>query len=150
MLLLETPLCLFLLKITNGYFLIAIFFSFFCLFCPIIIRRGSQAISEEKYKISIQKTHQLPISFSQKKVFFGYMQTLSLFWILPAAIFLLPDKTWVLIGPPIWLSSFSIMKLTEHTWIDFGWKKRTYWLFQSCIICLIFIVILCFRWILQY
>ncbi len=125
---------LFLLKITNGYFLLAGIISFFCIGCPVIILFSSQAILEEKNKIDMQKSHDLPILFNRKKVLLGYIGTLFLFWFLPAAIFLLPDKTWILTGPPIWLFSFVIIKLTEHTWCAFGWKKRTYWCAQGGII----------------
>ena len=132
---------LLLLYITKGYFLIAIFFSFLCLACPTIIIYGSQTILTEMHKVSVQKAHQIPISFHKKKVIFAYIQTLGLFWILPGAVFLLPDRLWILTGPPIWLFSFAVLKLTEHTWRSFGWKKRIYWLSQSAIISILLIVI---------
>ena len=93
---------------------------------------------EEKNKIDMQKSHELPIVFDRKKVIRSYIGTLFLFWFLPAAVFLLPDKTWILIGPPIWLASFAIIKLTEHTWLGFGWKKQMYWCLQGIITTLLF------------
>lgn len=123
-----------LIKRTSGYFLFACMISFLCIACPVIILFSSQSIIEEKNKIDIQRSHKLPIVFDQNKVIRGYFGTLFLFWVLPAAIFLLPDKTWILIGPPIWLFSLAVIKLTEHTWIAFGWKKSFYWCSQGVII----------------
>lgn len=127
-----------LLKMTNGYFLFAGLLSVFCIGCPVIIRFSSQSILEEKNKIDIQKSRELPIRFEKRKVILGYIGTLFLFWLLPAAVFLLPDKTWVLIGPPVWLTSFAVIKLTEHTWLAFGWKKWTYWGSQGVIVTFLF------------
>lgn len=137
-LLLTAFLLVFFLKITHGYFLFAIIISFLCLACPVIILFSSQSIIEEKNKIDMQKSHELPIVFDRKKIIRSYIGTLFLFWFLPSAVFLLPDKTWILIGPPIWLTSFAIIKLTEHTWLDFGWKKQMYWCLQGVIITLLF------------
>ena len=123
-----------LMRITNGYFLIAAILSFFCIGCPVIILFSSQAILDEKNKVDIQRSHELPIVFDQKKVLFGYIGTLFLFWILPAAVFLLPDKGWLLIGPPIWLFSFAVIMLTAHIWVAFGWRKQTYLRTQVLII----------------
>ena len=147
-LLLTAFLLIFFLKITHGYFLFAVIISFLCLGCPVIILFSSQSIIEEKNKIDMQKSHELPIVFDQKKVIHNYIGTLFLFWLLPAAVFLLPDKTWILIGPPIWLTSFAIIKLTEHTWLDFGWKRKTYWHLQGIIIILLFSFIIIIRIIL--
>lgn len=141
---------LFFLKITNGYFTIVVCISFFCIGCPVIILFSSQALLEEKNKIDIQKSHDLPIIFDRKKVIFGYIGTFFLFWFLPSAIFLLPDKAWMLAGPPIWLFSFAVIKLTEHTWIAFGWKKKNYWFFQILIYFILFLAALIFRCKMQY
>ena len=137
-LLLAAFMLIVLLKITHGYFLFAIIISFLCLACPVIILFSSQSIIEEKNKIDMQKSHELPLAFDQKKVFRSYIGTLFLFWLLPSAVFLLPYKTWILIGPPIWLASFAIIKLTEHTWLNFGWKKQMYWCLQGVITTLLF------------
>ena len=123
-----------LITVTHGFFLIAGLLSLLCIGCPVIIRFSSQAILEEKSKIDIQRSHELPIVFDVKRVLLSYVGVLFLFWLLPAAVFLLPDKTWILIGPPVWLFSFAVIKLTEHTWIAFGFAKRTYWITQGIII----------------
>ncbi|MBQ8497864.1 MAG: hypothetical protein IJ489_10490 [Clostridia bacterium] len=149
-LLLTILFLLLLLHITKGYFLIAIGFSFFCLACPTIIIYGSQTILTEMHNISVQKAHRIPISFHKKKIIFAYIQTLGLFWILPCAVFLLPDKLWILTGPPIWLFAFAVLKLTEHTWLSFGWKKRVYWLSQGLIYVVFLTAALLFRWMMQY
>ncbi len=134
-----------LLYITRGFFLIAFGISFLCLVCPIMLRSGSETISAEKNKVDMQVQHGVPVCFDKKRVLISYVKIFALLWLLTAISLLLPRGLWILVFPPLCVISLGVLKLTEHTWIAFGWKKRTYRSLSALIAGIVFSVALIFR-----
>ncbi len=130
---------------TRGFFIIAVEISFLCLACPIMIQRASKAISDEKNKVDMQILQEVPISFDKKKVLISYMKIFILFGVFSGIGFLLPEGLWILVFPPLGVMSIVVLKLTEHTWIAFGWKKWLYWLLSGVIAEIIFLLVLIYR-----
>ena len=131
--------------ITRGFFIIAVGISFLCLACPIAIHYALDVILNEKNKVDMQILHGIPVCFDKKKVFAAYVRIFILFGGLSGIGFLLPEGLWILVFPPLGVIDFVILKLTEHTWIAFGWSKRTYWLLNGLITGIIVLSLLLYR-----
>ena len=136
---------MFFLHITKGFFIIAIGISFFCLACPMMIYDGVKTIITEKSKADMQILQDAPDCFDRKKVLISYGKLFLLFGLLPMIAFLLPEGLWILVFPPLTVIDLAVLKLTEHTWIAFGWKKRSYWLLNGLIAGFVFLLILICR-----
>lgn len=129
-----------LFHITRGFFNIALGISFLCLGCPMIIQYASKVILDEKNKMDMQILHEIPVCFHKKKVLFAYVEIFIFLGFFSGIVFLLPGGLWILVFPPLGVIAFVILKLTEHTWIAFGWKKRLYWLLSGSIAGIIFLM----------
>lgn len=134
-----------LLILTHGYYLIAVGLCLLCVACPLTIISGANDVLEEKEKVDAQIVHELPVRFSRKRVIFGYIKIFFLFWLIPCFIFLIPSKLWICVASHVWTFSFCILKLTEHTWTAFGWKKRMYWLWHGCVYAVLFMAAMFFQ-----
>lgn len=114
-------------QITKGFFMIAVGISFLCLAGPIMIHDGAKTILDEKNKVNMQMLYDVPVCFEKKKVLLSYVKIFILLDLFPAICFLLPKGLWILVFPPLAVLHFAVLKLTEHTWSAFGWKKWKYW-----------------------
>ena len=134
------------LRMTKGFFMIAVGISFLCLACPLMIHDGAKTILDEKNKVNIQMLRDVPICFKKKKVLLSYVKIFILLGLLPAGCFLLPKGLWILVFPPLAVLYFTVLKLTEHTWLAFGWKKWKYWLVNGLSAGILFLS----AWICRY
>lgn len=112
-----------------------------------IIQCASKVISGEKNNGDTQILHGLPIDFNKKKVLLSYVEIFVLLGVFSGIGFFLPEGLWILVFPPLGVICFVILKLTEHTWIAFGWKKWLYWFFSESIAGMIILIIVICRFL---
>lgn len=133
-------------NMTKKFFIMLSIIVFLLVCVPVIIRDGTFLIFREKYIVSNQIRHNLPIKYNVRKVKKGYAEIFAFLWLFPSASFLLPGgHLWILIFPPIMLTSLLTIKLTEHTWLAFGFSKKKYWLMHVCAFFAISAIFILFR-----
>ncbi|MBQ9746437.1 MAG: hypothetical protein IJW21_06405, partial [Clostridia bacterium] len=105
---------------------------------PIIMGDGVSAILRERYIVAYQMSRGLPAVYDIKKIIGGYCKIFPALWLFPSACLLLPGGSlFVGILPPILLMSLLIIKLIEHTWLTFGFSKKTYWIMHASALALL-------------
>lgn len=120
--------------------------AFIALYVPLSIRSGMHMVMYERTCVLNQISHNLPVSYNEKRFRAGYIKVfLPIYTFLFASLFIPARGLWLIPFIPVSIVVIVMYKIFFAPWVDIGLKKSKYRMIHFSIFAGIVIFALLFR-----